>query len=1308
MKRLILFICLMYMSVATAATINLTSTAETGFKYTDMVQLQTMLNGYADDILDDIGGGSGEVSISGTPVDDDIAVWTAADTLEGLSAAEFYELFNLETGVDFYSKSGSDTAHEAELVNSAGLLAALNDETGSGLAVFDTSPTLVTPLASVYKISDNAVAPSSVGEFTYDNTVTGLEDGGLAWYDDDEVRYLIDLDSSEVLASGDDGHAVVYNWNAGDGYFDLQEVLNTTGTVNADEITVFSDSNTLKALTEAEFKIAYNMVADVDYEGALVTSSDLSDSISDETGTGDAVFNTNPIFIGGIILPSSDSNPTATAGYFRHDSVETGMANGVLKFFDGNESKRLAAVDNDEGAFESGDDSHVLTYNWNGGDGYFDLQANGAGAATVWSSIGAAGADDTIALTGYEVGWSSTIDEAGGVALTVDHTDSDGLTNDTHLLELQHSNDGDAQGEFLLLTDNDGDVKLEIVEEGKILMTPGDTGDVDGVINITPSAAIGTTAVDWDGIKIDGSALDPSEVDVEICGVEIDFSGIAETNSPEIKGVYIDMPVGTDTYALQIDQGRIHYNYEVPSDVGASFTVQDTVIDVDNLNASSAVAAMHVSVAEGTPAGDVAAVLVRANVQPVVQLISSPATPSQTEFAGEKTGGGVTWADGVDASEIFVANGDELWFGAAAQFSEIAFDLSALATKSCGLTFYYSTGAATNTQFYPTDTTDGMQQNGSVLWDISTITGSWTGDGDPGEADTTAGYWIRIVRTASADPGSPTVTTAKIGADTIYKWDEDGFLNVKKFTSETIFLAEQADASADVAGYGQIWVNEATPNELWFTDDAGTDVQLGVAGGADVTSVGDCASGACGDGTSDGGTYLRLYDGDSNYTELDASDTAGDITLTLPGATGTLLSDVSAINGELITNDTIDDDSIDFTDVTSTDLTFDADTVALTSVFSGTTSLEETTAADDSGAYLIGTFDEFANSSSSNVQDVLDDLDAAISASASAYSDINDPSTNTTIAFGGYTNLWTSILDTGTVFKIDNTDSDLAGDTVLLELEFTDDGDANGIFLQCNDNNGDAVFTVGADGEISTGSSGTGVITIGDAGVTLTDDGDGGVTLAGIGDGSDEDLKFNLDDTANEVTITSSTGVTDVNFGSIQVNQLSVETDYIPVGYMTADGTTDPGDLTAKNNLSYRDFDDSSEEDLEFIWVAPNDLSGSTIKVRVLGLITNATPPGSGEGISWGIASCSSGDDDDHDCTVGTEVNSEDASIDSQVQWDYVVTPYVEVTPTALAAGEFVSIKISRDVADIDDDYAQDVGFVGVDIKYKRLNDDAF
>jgi len=48
----------------------------------------------------------------------------------------------------------------------------------------------------------------------------------------------------------------------------------------------------------------------------------------------------------------------------------------------------------------------------------------------------------------------------------------------------------------------------------------------------------------------------------------------------------------------------------------------------------------------------------------------------------------------------------------------------------------------------------------------------------------------------------------------------------------------------------------------------------------------------------------------------------------------------------------------------------------------GSTCLNETNAAGDNGATLVGTFDEFDNSASANVQDVLDDLDAKIGPNA--------------------------------------------------------------------------------------------------------------------------------------------------------------------------------------------------------------------------------------------------------------------------------------------------------------------------------------
>ena len=55
-------------------------------------------------------------------------------------------------------------------------------------------------------------------------------------------------------------------------------------------------------------------------------------------------------------------------------------------------------------------------------------------------------------------------------------------------------------------------------------------------------------------------------------------------------------------------------------------------------------------------------------------------------------------------------------------------------------------------------------------------------------------------------------------------------------------------------------------------------------------------------------------------------------------------------------------------------------------------------------------------------------------------------------------------------------------------------------------------------------------VDIGTAGVRLSDNADGGLTFLGLGNGFDESLTFDFDNTTNEVTITSSTGVTTVNF----------------------------------------------------------------------------------------------------------------------------------------------------------------------------------
>ena len=55
-----------------------------------------------------------------------------------------------------------------------------------------------------------------------------------------------------------------------------------------------------------------------------------------------------------------------------------------------------------------------------------------------------------------------------------------------------------------------------------------------------------------------------------------------------------------------------------------------------------------------------------------------------------------------------------------------------------------------------------------------------------------------------------------------------------KQTTDPIFINEASAASADVAGDGQIWVKDESPNVLYFTDDAGTDFQVVTEAGTET------------------------------------------------------------------------------------------------------------------------------------------------------------------------------------------------------------------------------------------------------------------------------------------------------------------------------------------------------------------------------------------------------------------------------------------------------------------------------------------
>ena len=60
-----------------------------------------------------------------------------------------------------------------------------------------------------------------------------------------------------------------------------------------------------------------------------------------------------------------------------------------------------------------------------------------------------------------------------------------------------------------------------------------------------------------------------------------------------------------------------------------------------------------------------------------------------------------------------------------------------------------------------------------------------------------------------------------------------------------VALKEMSNAPADTAAFGQLWVKTATPNELYFTTDAGNDIQItsgtSTAGGGGSVTANDAS-----------------------------------------------------------------------------------------------------------------------------------------------------------------------------------------------------------------------------------------------------------------------------------------------------------------------------------------------------------------------------------------------------------------------------------------------------------------------------------
>lgn len=319
--------------------------------------------------------------------------------------------------------------------------------------------------------------------------------------------------------------------------------------------------------------------------------------------------------------------------------------------------------------------------------------------------------------------------------------------------------------------------ELDITKASTLLidLNPGFTGTGE-VISIVPSAALAAEDSEWDGIKIDGTALDPGAgiIGCNIHGIHIDMSGVLMTREPNVDGLRIDMPATSHierVHALHANHG-IYLEADITT---LSASTHSTTIDVvyDDVGSTGGdVHALDVASIDGGSATMVA-VATHTGIDVIHQHIG---TATAFDKVWEYDDSGSSWVDvttacgsaGTDVA-LWDAQDDVVYFGHSTTFDEIICTWATPATKSMHFTFWYSTGTSTYTQFYPADDTDGGQISGVIRFLASDI-GSWAVGTVNG---TTTKYWIKVIRTRLVGT-APTEDTVKFIKGTTYEWNKTG------------------------------------------------------------------------------------------------------------------------------------------------------------------------------------------------------------------------------------------------------------------------------------------------------------------------------------------------------------------------------------------------------------------------------------------------------------------------------------------------------------------------------------------------------
>ena len=189
-----------------------------------------------------------------------------------------------------------------------------------------------------------------------------------------------------------------------------------------------------------------------------------------------------------------------------------------------------------------------------------------------------------------------------------------------------------------------------------------------------------------------------------------------------------------------------------------------------------------------------------------------------------------------------------------------------------------------------TITTTGLISGGSLDIDHVLIDGTTIGHTDDTDLMTVADGALTLAGTLTVGVDNTGYDVKLFGATSgkYMLWDESAD---ELMISGSIKFKEMAAAHADTTAWGQIWVKTAAPNQLWWTDDAGTDTQLGAAPSYYGGSVGTVAL-SIGQSPSTADTNTGLRSSAADHLEIVAGG-ADRLTANTTGVHVTALTETS-------------------------------------------------------------------------------------------------------------------------------------------------------------------------------------------------------------------------------------------------------------------------------------------------------------------------------------------------------------------------------------------------------------------------------